>query len=194
MDGYCTQLSTFQYYAAQLLVAVEWLHRHGILHRDLKPENILLSEKMQILITDFGSAKLLSEEEEEAMKEDGGEPQPKRSSFVGTAQYVSPEILTGRATTRASDLWAIGCVLYQVFFIIIIIILFLLFLLILPFFPQMLTGLPPFQSQSEYLIFQKINKLEYSFHEGFNEHAKHLIQRLLVIEPEDRIGAKDKVG
>ncbi len=90
---------------------------------------------------------------------------------MGTAQYVSPEILSGRGSTRASDLWAIGCILYQ-----------------------MLTGLPPFQSQSEYLIFQKIQKLDYSFHEGFNEHAKHLIQRLLVIEPSERLGAKDKVG
>lgn len=42
---------------------------------------------------------------------------------------------------------------------------------------QMLTGLPPFQSQSEYLIFQKIQKLEYSFHEGFDEHAKDLIKK-----------------
>lgn len=55
----------------------------------------------------------------------------------------------------------------------------------------MLTGLPPFQSQSEYLIFQKIQKLEYSFHEGFNEDAKDLIKRLLVIEPSERIGARD---
>ena len=76
----------------------------------------------------------------------------------------------------------------------------------------MLTGLPPFQSQSEYLIFQKIQKLEYSFHEGFDENAMNLIKRLLVrdkrklfqneftvtrlnslqvIEPTDRIGARD---
>ncbi len=154
-----------------MLLATEWLHQRGILHRDLKPENILLNERMQILITDFGSAKLLPGGEDGMVQEEGGEPLPKRKSFVGTAQYVSPEILSGRASTRASDLWAIGCILYQ-----------------------MLTGLPPFQSQSEYLIFQKIQKLEYSFHEGFNEHAKHLIQRLLVIEPTERLGAKDKVS
>ncbi len=153
-----------------MLTAVEWLHQRGILHRDLKPENILLNEKMSILITDFGSAKLLPQGQDGMVEEDGGEPLPKRKSFVGTAQYVSPEILSGRASTRASDLWAIGCILYQ-----------------------MLTGMPPFQSQSEYLIFQKIQKLEYSFHEGFNEHARHLIQSLLVIEPTDRLGAKDKV-
>ncbi len=55
----------------------------------------------------------------------------------------------------------------------------------------MLTGLPPFQCQTEYLIFQKIQKLEYCFHEGFDEHAKDLIGRLLVIEPSERLGAND---
>ena len=89
---------------------------------------------------------------------------------MGTPQYVSPEILTGRGSTFSSDLWAIGCILYQ-----------------------MLTGMPPFQSQSEYLIFQKIQKLEYSFHEGFDDKAKDLIRRLLVIEPSERLGAGDKV-
>lgn len=64
---------------------------------------------------------------------------------------------------RASDLWAIGCIIYQ-----------------------LMTGLPPFQSQTEFLIFRKIEKLEYSFHEGFNEDAKNLVQQLLVIEPQDR--------
>ena len=64
---------------------------------------------------------------------------------------------------RASDLWAIGCIIYQ-----------------------LMTGLPPFQSQTEFLIFRKIEKLEYSFHEGFNEDAKNLVQQLLVIEPKDR--------
>ena len=49
-----------------------------------------------------------------------------------------------------------------------------------------MTGLPPFQSQSEFLIFKKIEKLDYSFHEGFNEDAKNLVQQLLVIEPQDR--------
>jgi 3-phosphoinositide dependent protein kinase-1 len=67
---------------------------------------------------------------------------------------------------RASDLWAIGCIIYQ-----------------------LMTGLPPFQSQSEFLIFKKIEKLDYSFHEGFNEDAKHLVQQLLVIEPQNRFGS-----
>jgi len=144
------ELDCTQFYAAELLRAVEFLHSKGILHRDLKPENILLDERMHIMITDFGSAKLVavSDNGEQhvrcacdnvvfhthesrrrkdqnddmctysfQLEEDDGEGEPlppKRKSFVGTAQYVSPEILSGRFSSKASDLWAIGCILYQV--------------------------------------------------------------------------------
>lgn len=186
-----------QFYAGELVSSVEYLHNQGIIHRDLKPENILLNERMHILITDFGSAKLIhkskrkrrrtgdnneepvesdgaledtsGEDEEDDDVEDSAPPKPKRCSFVGTPEYVSPEMFNSRGTSRASDLWAIGCILYQ-----------------------MISGIPPFQSKSEYMIFKKIEKLDYSFHEGFDEHAKDLVKRLLVIEPKDRIGAKDK--
>ncbi|KAG1684817.1 3-phosphoinositide-dependent protein kinase 1 [Nymphon striatum] len=52
-----------QFYAAEILCALEHLHKLGIIHRDLKPENILLNEDMHILVTDFGSAKLVNQEE-----------------------------------------------------------------------------------------------------------------------------------
>lgn len=160
-----------QFYAAELVQAVEHLHRLSILHRDLKPENILLGGNMHILLTDFGSAKIVSEKTDTSSADSEERPGTKRSSFVGTAQYVSPEILTNKGSFPASDLWAIGCILYQ-----------------------MLSGMPPFQSQSEYLIFQKIQKLEYSFHEGFDEEARDLVKKLLVIEPTERLGAQDKDG
>lgn len=184
-----------QFYAGELVAAVEYLHEKGIIHRDLKPENILLNERMHVLITDFGSAKLVrrtkrkrrrtgdnreenvesdevtdSNDEEDVVDDDEAvPPKPKRKSFVGTPEYVSPEILTARGSSRASDLWAIGCILYQ-----------------------MITGIPPFKSRSEYMIFKKIERLDYSFHEGFDENAKDLVRRLLVIEPRDRLGARDK--
>ena len=53
-----------QFYAAELVLALEFLHERRIIHRDLKPENILLNERMHILITDFGSAKILPSDDE----------------------------------------------------------------------------------------------------------------------------------
>ena len=122
------------------LQAIEHLHSLNIIHRDLKPENILLSSSMHILLTDFGSAKIISSEGDfeeghgNVEAGGGGGGGGRRNSFVGTAQYVSPEILTNSGSSKASDLWALGCIIYQ-----------------------MVTGIPPFQAQNEYLIFQKVN-------------------------------------
>ncbi|XP_063589254.1 3-phosphoinositide-dependent protein kinase 1-like [Penaeus indicus] len=156
-----------RFYTAEIIRALEHLHSLNIIHRDLKPENILLDERMHIKITDFGSAKILSKEEIEGLDDGKG----RKNSFVGTAQYVSPELLESKKVGPASDLWALGCILYQ-----------------------MVSGLPPFRSRSEYFIFQKILKLEYEFPDGFCEEAKDLVQKLLVLESDDRLGARDRNG
>lgn len=159
-------LECTQYYAAELLLALEVLHQKGIVHRDLKPENILFDENWHILITDFGSAKIMANEENNTDESDSRKK--RKNSFVGTAQYVSPELLTDTESTYASDLWAFGCIIFQ-----------------------MISGLAPFQGGSEYLIFQKILKLEYEFPEGFDKTAKSLIEQLLVLAPNKRLGAND---
>ncbi|XP_033630111.1 3-phosphoinositide-dependent protein kinase 1-like isoform X1 [Asterias rubens] len=150
-----------RFYAAEVVLALEYLHNMGIIHRDLKPENILLNEDMHIQITDFGTVKILDENAKEV----------RANSFVGTAQYVSPELLTEKSAMKSSDLWALGCLIYQ-----------------------LLAGLPPFRASNEYMIFQKIIKLEYEFPEGFPERAKDLVSRLLVLDPLKRIGCEDCGG
>ncbi|XP_015184862.1 PREDICTED: 3-phosphoinositide-dependent protein kinase 1 isoform X1 [Polistes dominula] len=171
-----------KFYSAEILRGLEYLHGLGIIHRDLKPENILLDDKMHLLITDFGSAKILKDPETPQVvgppADDAQQPQQqqqcrkeRKGSFVGTAQYVSPELLTDKTASRASDLWALGCIVYQ-----------------------MVAGLPPFRSRSEYLIFQKILKLEYEIPDGFCELAKSLVSQLLVLDPNDRLGAQDEHG
>lgn len=161
-------LACSQYYAAELLLALEVLRLKGIVHRDLKPENILFDENWHILITDFGSAKIVSDDENN--QEDNDDYKRRKNSFVGTAQYVSPELLTDTKSTYASDLWAYGCIIFQ-----------------------MICAVPPFRAASEYLIFQKILKLEYDFPEEFDSVAKDLVKKLLVIDPQRRIGATDNV-
>lgn len=100
------------FYSAELVLALEVLNKKGIIHRDLKPENILLDDKMHILITDFGSAKIVNQSPEEGSGV--AETEKKRkNSFVGTAHYVSPELLTDAPASYASDLWALGCNIYH---------------------------------------------------------------------------------
>ncbi|XP_061414924.1 LOW QUALITY PROTEIN: 3-phosphoinositide-dependent protein kinase 1 [Lethenteron reissneri] len=155
-DENCTR-----FYSAQIVSSLEHLHSLGIIHRDLKPENILLNEDMHIQITDFGTAKILSDNSKHA----------RANSFVGTAQYVSPELLTEKSACKSSDLWALGCIIYQ-----------------------LVAGLPPFRAPNEYLIFQKIIKLEYEFPEKFFPKAKDLVEKLLVSDPMQRLGCDECGG
>ncbi|XP_023343921.1 3-phosphoinositide-dependent protein kinase 1 [Eurytemora carolleeae] len=159
-------INVSRFYSGELIQALEHLHNIGIVHRDLKPENLLLTRDMHILLTDFGSGMILRKEEVDRVEEEI--TVNRRSSFVGTAQYVSPEMLTSKGCSPASDLWAAGCIIYQ-----------------------MESGSPPFQSGSEYLIFQKILKLEYSFPDQFNSEGADLVKRLLTLEPEKRLGFTD---
>ncbi|CAH0694200.1 unnamed protein product [Spodoptera exigua] len=166
------ELNVAKFYAAELLMALEKMHAKGIIHRDLKPENILLDENMHLQIADFGTAKILEPEEIRASSNNADDTQNERSrkiSFVGTPQYVSPELLHDGVDTRASDLWALGCIIYQ-----------------------MISGLPPFRAATEFLTFQKILKMDFEFPEGFPADAKDLVEKLLVLDHSKRLGATDK--
>lgn len=165
----CFDEDCSRHYTAEIVKALEYLHGLGIIHRDLKPENILLTDEMHIQITDFGSAKILKNEPEISSSTNN---EPKRkNSFVGTAEYVSPEVLSSKSVSTSSDLWAVGCILYQ-----------------------FLSGEPPFRGGHDYQTFQKITKLEYEFPDGFNPVAKDLVQKLLVLDPAKRLGSDETGG
>jgi 3-phosphoinositide dependent protein kinase-1 len=163
-DVECTR-----FYGAQILDAIAYMHSRGVIHRDLKPENVLMDDQMHIKITDFGTAKLLPDPRDPRPPENPSTltnpPEDKRNaSFVGTAEYVSPELLTDKAVGKPSDLWAFGCIIYQ-----------------------LLVGRPPFKAGTEYLTFQKIVALEYEFPPGFPPAARDLVERCLVLDPARRL-------
>ncbi|KAK8862325.1 kinase-like protein [Apiospora arundinis] len=167
-----------RFFGAQILDSIEYMHSRGVIHRDLKPENVLLDDSMHVKITDFGTARLLTDPRapqtaasaaaaaraDDRPGRDKQQDDTKAESFVGTAEYVSPELLRNKNACKASDLWAFGCIIYQ-----------------------LLAGRPPFKGGSEYLTFQKIVELDYGFPPGFPPAAQDLIERLLVLEPERRL-------
>jgi len=91
-----------RFYAAEVLLTLEFLHSKKIIFRDLKPENILLDTTGHIKITDFGLAKDFS-----------GKAKEKANSFCGTAEYLAPEIVKGIEYDKSVDYWALAILLYE---------------------------------------------------------------------------------
>jgi beta-lactam-binding protein with PASTA domain/tRNA A-37 threonylcarbamoyl transferase component Bud32 len=149
-------------YAKQLLEALRFAHRHGIIHRDIKPHNVLVStderakgHQTHLKVTDFGIAR------------HGASQMTEAGSIMGTAQYLSPEQARGAPVTAASDLYSAGVVLYE-----------------------MLTGKVPFNGDSAIEIAMKhVNELPKPPSQLRPEVPPELdkvVLRALAKEPEDR--------
>ena len=140
----------------QVLSAVEYCHNNGIAHRDLKPENLLYlnqgpEEKNPIKVIDFGLSQVIS-------------PDKKLKTKVGTAYYVSPEILRGSYSEKC-DIWSAGVILYI-----------------------LLSGDPPFNGPSDISIYKKIMEMTFDFPEkkwaNISNEAKDLIKHMISPENE----------
>lgn len=141
-------------------MALEYLHmQKGVIHRDLKPENVLLSESGHIKLTDFGTSKVV-----------GTDMRAHSNSFVGTAEYIGPELLQGdnRVAYKSLDLWSLGCMVFQ-----------------------MICGRPPFRGATEYVTFQKVIAGKVVYPTNIPEVAKDLINKLCVMDPFGRLGAEN---
>nr|AML79211.1 putative LOV domain-containing protein [Synsepalum dulcificum] len=174
-----------RFYAAEVVVALEYLHCQGIIYRDLKPENILLQSNGHVSLTDFDLScltsckpQLLIQETNEKKKRRKGqqppiflaEPMRASNSFVGTEEYIAPEIITGAGHTSAVDWWALGILLYE-----------------------MLYGYTPFRGKTRQKTFANIlhKDLKFPGSISVSPSAKQLMHRLLHRDPMNRLGSRE---
>lgn len=143
-----------RFYLADVVNAVEYIHANRIIHRDLKPENMVVCKDTHHLkLIDFGTAKNLADTALNG------------PNFVGTPEYMSPETIDNKQVTFASDLWALGCIAYQ-----------------------LSTGETPFSGGSAYLTFLKVQDGSFHLPEYLSDAAKDLITKLLQKDPKLRLG------
>ncbi|XP_012571392.1 phototropin-1 isoform X2 [Cicer arietinum] len=179
-----------RFYAAEVVIALEYLHCQGIIYRDLKPENVLIQSNGHVSLTDFDLSCLTSckpqliipaTEEKNKRKKNKkrqeksqqvpmfmAEPMRASNSFVGTEEYIAPEIITGSGHTSAVDWWALGVLLYE-----------------------MLYGYTPFRGKTRQKTFANIlhKDLKFPKSKPVSPHAKQLIYWLLHRDPKNRLGS-----
>jgi serine/threonine protein kinase len=141
-------------YFSQIADAMQHMHERRIMHRDLKPANILLTLDGTVKVGDLGLSRELSENTYQA------------HSKVGTPLYMSPEVLRGDGYDFKSDIWSIGCLLYEL---------------------AMLKS--PFKSEglNMFSLFQKISQGEYSpLPDRYSEELRNLAYAMISTNPTDR--------
>ena len=143
---------------SQILDAVEYMHRMGIVHRDLKAENVFLTNNgSTVKIGDFGSARDIFNPSVSG----AGNSNSNGSAwahYVGTPNFMAPEAISNEENDELSDIWSLGCLFYQV-----------------------LVGIPPFIAGSEYLVFLRVRALDLQFPSaGLSADAVSLVQSIVV--------------
>lgn len=142
-------------YCAEIVSAISYLHSRGIVHRDLKPENVLLDEDGHVKLTDFGLA-----------KGNMGDEASRTNSFIGTMEYMAPEIIEAKGHAKGVDWWSTGILLYE-----------------------MLSGVPPFRAKSRSQLQQQITQGKVKWPKFLSPAALSLLKGLLTRDPSRRLGA-----
>ncbi|KAI9885688.1 MAG: tRNA(m5U54)methyltransferase [Watsoniomyces obsoletus] len=185
--GKCIAEDDARFYAAEVTAALEYLHLMGFIYRDLKPENILLHQSGHIMLSDFDLSK---------QSDPGGQPTMivgrggasstslptidtkscianfRTNSFVGTEEYIAPEVIKGNGHTSAVDWWTLGVLIYE-----------------------MLFGTTPFKGKNRNATFANILRDDVPFPDQagspqVSNLCKSLIRKLLIKDESRRLGSR----
>ncbi|CAH6719653.1 serine/threonine-protein kinase Kin82p [[Candida] jaroonii] len=173
-ENKCIHENDAKFYASEVIAALEYLHLMGFIYRDLKPENILLHQSGHIMLSDFDLSKQSQLKQNPIMNDlkldtkkciDGF----RTNSFVGTEEYIAPEVIRGKGHTSLVDWWTLGIFIYE-----------------------MIHGTTPFKGADRKKTFSNILKKDVRF-EGKNvsSHCKSLIKKLLIKDENKRLGSKN---
>lgn len=133
-----------RFLAAEIAIGLNLLHSKGVLYRDLKPENVLLDSRGHVVLTDFGLSKVLANPNT-------------TSTFCGTAEYLSPEILKGIQYDHTVDWWSFGTMLFE-----------------------MIAGITPYWSDNSNIMYRRILYQEsIDFPSFMSNDARDIIKKVI---------------
>ena len=153
-------------YMIQIAHALHHAHKQGIIHRDVKPSNMLLDDEQpgRILLSDFGTAKILN-----------AQGLTKTGATVGTPEYMSPEQAEGREVNQRSDIYSLGCALYEA-----------------------LAGRPPFIGTTSLSVLYQQVHAQPTYIRSYNAEAPRelwkVLSTCLAKRPEDRYGSAERLA
>ncbi|WP_040816996.1 Stk1 family PASTA domain-containing Ser/Thr kinase [Nocardia jiangxiensis] len=143
---------------ADVCAALDFSHKNGIVHRDMKPANIMINRQGAVKVMDFGIARAIA---------DSSNPMTQTAAVIGTAQYLSPEQARGEQVDARSDVYSVGCVLYEI-----------------------LTGEPPFTGDSPVAVaYQHVREdpqLPSNVHAGVPRELDSVVLKAMSKNPANR--------
>ncbi|EHA57158.1 hypothetical protein MCOR27_010856 [Pyricularia oryzae] len=177
--GKCISEEAARFYIAEVISALEYLHMNGLIYRDLKPENILLHESGHIMLSDFDLSKISGQDGMPTMivGRNGTTTMLdtrsclegyRTNSFVGTEEYIAPEVIKGHGHSVAVDWWTVGILSFE-----------------------MIYGVTPFKGKNRNATFANVMREDVHFPDDpeLSPMGKSFIRKCLIKDENRRLGA-----